>query len=256
MKKFVLKLVTISLMAILLLGTLACTYRAEGSVIQDVTFEVSCQDKENVKVTAKFYKTFAPETCDAILKNVKDGFYNDTALVMDKYGDYLVLGSFDYKNDKYVEKIYTGSSVKGEFKANGRESKLTAEAGSLVLLREPDTGKGEAKYNTGKASIAILLNETNMISNEYYCVFGKINKEALEVLQDLAEELLEDADGDIKLRYMGDRNSETDLLELDGNNLYKGGEEFFLNQEDTELKDINKVVYRSLPYLLKTTKAQ
>lgn len=242
MKKFVLKLITVSLMAILMLSLVACTYRAEGSVIQDVTFNVSCQDKEDIKVTAKLYKTFAPKTCDAILNNVKNGYYNDTALVMDKYGDFLVLGSFNYADGNYVEKVYTGNTVKGEFKANGRESKLTAKAGTLVLLREPDTGKGNAKYDTGKASIAIILRETTMLSNEFYCVFGKINDEALESLTDLTEELLKDADGDIKLRYMGDRNAETDLLEVDENNLYKGREEFYLNEEDTELKDINKVV--------------
>ena len=242
MKKLLLKLATISLITILALGTMACTYRAEGSVIQEVTFKVSCQDKEDINVTAKLYKTFAPKTCDAILDNIKDGFYNDSAVVVDKFANYLVLGSFDYTDSKYVEKIYTGSTVKGEFKANGRESKLTAAAGSLVLLREPDTGKGKAKYDSGKASIAILLEESNEISNEYFCVFGKIDSEALTALQELTADVIKDSDGDMRVRYIGDRNETTDLLELGENNLYKGGIEFYLNQDDSEIKDLNKAV--------------
>ncbi len=242
MKKIALKLITLCLTIVTLLSFSACTYRMDGSVIQDVTFKVSYLDEENqnvdIDVTANFYKTFAPKTCDHLLDYIKKGNYENTSLVMNKKGDYFVLGAFNYNDGAYEEIVYTGNTVDGEFKYNGWPERLKAEAGSLVLLREHDTGKA-SKYNTGKVSIAILLSDESTISNEYYTVFGKINTEALEKLQDLSEDVLKDDEGDIKIRYVGDRDEESDNLMVE-NGKYVGGVEFYLNASEMVLKDLNK----------------
>ena len=243
MKKLLLKLITCCLAVMVLASFTACTYRQDGSVIQDVTFKVSYLDDEeknvDIDVTASFYKTFAPETCDHLLKYVKDGYYENSSLVMNKDGNYFVLGAFNYNNGAYEEKAYTGNSVVGEFKYNGWTPRLKAEAGSLVLLREPDTGKGGSKYDSGKVYIAIILNEVSSISNQYYSVFGKINAEALEDLKEVSEDVLYDSEEDIKVRYIGDRDEETDNLTIE-NGKYVGGYEFYLNFNDKTLKDLDK----------------
>lgn len=243
MKKLLLKLITCCLAVMVLASFTACTYRKDGSVIQDVTFKVSYLDDEeknvDIDVTASFYKTFAPETCDHLLKYVKDGYYENSSLVMNKDGNYFVLGAFNYNNGAYEEKAYTGNSVVGEFKYNGWTPRLKAEAGSLVLLREPDTGKGGSKYDSGKVYIAIILNEVSSISNQYYSVFGKINAEALEDLKEVSEDVLYDSEEDIKVRYIGDRDEETDSLTIE-NGKYVGGYEFYLNFNDKTLKDLDK----------------
>ncbi len=240
MKKFILKIITLCLTAITILSLSACTYRKDGSVIQDVTFKVSYLNDENenvdIDVTASFYKTFAPKTCDHILNYV--GNYENTSLVMNKTGSYFVLGAFNYNEGAYEEIVYTGSSVDGEFKQNGWTPRLKAEAGSLVLLRDHDTGKAP-KYNTGKVSIAILLSEDSSLTNEYYTVFGKINAEALDSLKELGADVLEDDEGDVKLRYIGDRDEETDSLTVEGGK-YVGGVEFYLNPSESTLKDLDK----------------
>ncbi len=242
MKKLILKIITISLSIVTLLSFTACTYRKDGSVVQDVTFNVSYEldgEAENIGVTLSFYKTFAPKTCDHLLSYIKNGGYENTSLVMEKGGAYFVLGAFNYANGKYEEVIYSGDTVEGEFKSNGWNPRLKAEAGSLVLLREPDTGKGSPKYDTGKASIAIILEDTTL-TNQYYTVFGKIDGESLEELQELALDTLYDDENDILMRYIGDRNEDSDLLTVE-NNKYVGGLEYYLGYSSQEIKDLNKV---------------
>lgn len=244
MKKLLLKIITCCLAVAMLSSITACTYRKDGSVIQDVTFKVSYTDSEDknvdIDVTASFYKTFAPETCEHLLGYVKDGYYENSSLVMNKDGNYFVLGAFDYKDGAYEEKVYTGNMVVGEFKLNGWTPRLKAEAGSLVLLREPDTGKGNSsKYDSGKVSIAIILNEVSLISNQNFTVFGKIDAESLESLKELSEDVLYDTESDIKVRYIGDRDEETDKLTVE-NGKYVGGYEFYLNFNDKVLKDLDK----------------
>lgn len=243
MKKTLLKIITTALALTMLFSLTACTYRQEGSVCQDVDFTVNYENTESEKVsidvTATFYKTFAPKTSEHLLKLIKNGYYNDSALVFDKTGEYLVLGSFDYKDNAYVEKIYTGEPVKGEFEKAGFASKLEAKAGSLVLLREPDSKKAtSSRYNTGKASIAILLNDVSSLSNDVYCVFGKVNEDAVDAFLDMKGDLMEDEAGDIKVRYIGDRDDNDNLIVE--NNKYKNGKEFYIN--NGEYKELDKTV--------------
>ena len=237
MKKHLFKGVFFALILSLLFSMLGCTYRAEGSVIQEVDFTFVYEDdegeREDIDATLKLYKTFAPKTCDRILSLIKDGYYENTNVVTDKTGAYLVLGTFTMTEGEYQGLVYEGETLKGEFVNAGMQSRLKAETGSLVMLREPDTDKGAQKYDSAKASFAILLEPVDSISNEEYCVFGKIDSDDLEDLQEMRDELYKDADGDIPLKCIAERDENDELKVVDGK--YVGGFDFYLNFTNSEL---------------------
>ena len=244
MLKKIAKLLTALIVITTSLGAVACTYRAEGSVIQDVDFVVSYENSSaetvDIDVTLKLFKTFSPKTCEHLLKIFKDGFYNDTSAVFTDDGSLLVLGGFTYADGEYTEKIYDGTPVIGEFARVA--PKLPAAEGYLVMLREPDTDKFATKKNdTGKAMFAIVLDQTTLISPEKYTVFGRIEEDAYEDLVDMRDALLKDADGDIKARYLGDKDDETDTLIVE-NGKYVGGIEYYINSENKTIKNLDKTV--------------
>lgn len=240
-----LKSVIICLIMALSLNIVACTYTANGSVIQDVTFSVSYTNTDgedvNVDATLSLYKTFAPKTCDHLLQYMKDGFYNDTQVVFDEMGKYLILGAYDLNG----KDIITEKTVKGEFEQNGFQSRLKAEKGTLVLLREPDSGKGDKKYNTGKAVFAILLeDDIQGISNKFYTVFGKIDEESLEEFIDMRDDLYKDDDGFVKIKYVADRYDDEESDNYDDrkieNGAYVGGFEYYVNANDSTYFNLDK----------------
>lgn len=227
----------------LTLNIVGCTYVANGSVIQDVTYTVSYKNTDgeevNIDATLSLYKTYAEKTCDHVLDYIKDGFYDNTQIVFDEMGKYLILGAYDIDG----KDIITTKTVKGEFEQNGHQSHLKAEKGSLVLLREPDSGKGNEtskKYDSGKAVFAILLEDNIQgITNVFYTVFGKIAEEDLEEFIDMRDDLYKDGDGFVKMKYVADRNEETDERIIE-NGAYVGGFEYYINANDNTYYNSSK----------------
>ncbi len=209
MKKFVKALATIFVCVIAFSLTACTTYTKNGSVIQDVKFDVSYTvdgETTTVNTTLSLYKTFAPKTCDRIISLIEDGFYDNTALALSKQQDYIVIGGFDYDTD-YAQKSYTGEGLKGEFTSAGRESKLKVQIGALVMLREFDIEEGEAKYDTAKASFAIVLADTGTFTNDKFCVFGLMDMDSVGLLQDALVDNSVDEEGYCRARYVGDRTN-------------------------------------------------
>ena len=70
MKKFVKALATICVLVMAFSLTACTTYTKNGSVIQDVKFDVTYTvdgETTTVNSTLSLYKTFAPKTCDRII---------------------------------------------------------------------------------------------------------------------------------------------------------------------------------------------
>lgn len=217
MKKVLLKILPLAIIAVLMLTVTACTYTANGSVIRDVEAEFGYEKDGKAKTASgklSLYKTFAPKTYDRVLKLFKDGFYNDSAVTFDKNGTYAIIGAFDYK-DGYTDKSYD-KTVEGEFESNGFKGKLSLKAGALVMLREPDTGKGTTgKYDTAKATFAICLTDSpEGITAKNYTVFGMADEDLLKGLKTAKTDCYADADGYTECLYKGDRN-ESDVLTSD-----------------------------------------
>ena len=223
MKKNCLKLILIAVISVLTFSMSACTYRQDGSVIQDAKFEICYENTagEEVEITStlKLYKTFAPDTTDRIISLVKNKFYNNTQIVFDNSGSYLILGSYRMDNGEYKNIIAddeTYPSIRGEFDENGfvNAGKLSTQtAGTLVMLREPGDGKGTAsKYDSAKVTFAIILSATSTLPSNSYTAFGKIDEDSLEAFKTMKDDLYENANGYTHARYVGDRDETTDLL--------------------------------------------
>ncbi len=240
MKKNFLKLIIIALAFTFAFNIVGCDKTKDGSVIKEASLSINYLNSENEKVdinaTLTLYETFAPKTTSHLTKLFSDGYYDNSQAVFHNKGDYLILGSYKLNGDVYEDLMYSGNTVRGEFKQNGWEPKLKVQAGSLVMLRDPDNNVGESKYNTAKATFAIILNSSTTLSNKYYTVFGKIDDDSLEALNDMADEVCEDSDNYARLRYVGDRSEETGLLLKDENNAnkYKGTFECYANSKDSK----------------------
>lgn len=240
MKKNFLKLIILTLIASFAFNIVACDETRDGSVIKEASMSINYLNSENEKVdinaTLTLYETFAPKTTSHLVSLFSKGYYDNTQAVFHNKGDYLILGSYKLENDVYKDIIYNGNTVRGEFKQNGWEPKLKVQEGSLVMLRDPDNNVGESKYNTAKATFAIILNSSTTLSNKYYTVFGKIDDDSLEALNDMADQVVEDSDNYARLRYVGDRSEETGLLVVDENDStkYKGTFECYVNSKDSK----------------------
>lgn len=214
MKKVLLRILPLMIIAALMFTVTACTYTQNGSVIRDVEVEFGYEKDGEAKTASgklSLYKTFAPKTYNHVLKLFNDGFYKNSAVTFDKSGTYVIIGAFDY-SDGYVDKA-SEATVEGEFENNGFQGKLSLKAGALVMLREPDTGKGTTgKYDTAKATFAICLTDSpEGITAKNYTVFGMADEDLLNGLQTAKTDCYADADGYTECLYKGDRN-ESDVL--------------------------------------------
>lgn len=209
MKKSFLKVIAVAVMSALMLSFSGCTtYTKNGSEIQDIKFDVSYTidgETTTINSTLSLYKTFAPKTCDRVIDLIKNGFYEDSSLVLSKQQDYIVVGGFDFVNDDYAVKNYSGDNLEGEFTKAGHESKLSVKAGALVMLREFDSKSGGQKYDTAKASFAIILTDASTFTSDKFCVFGFIDEKSIELLQEALVENSANNEGYYKAKYMGDR---------------------------------------------------
>ena len=244
MKKFI-KALALAVVCVMMFSMTACTtYTKNGSVIQDVKFDVTYTvggETKTINSTLSLYKTFAPQTCDRVIELINNGFYNDTSLVLSKQQDYLVVGGFDF-NEDYVQKQYSGATLKGEFTSAGRESKLNVQAGSLVMLREFDSSVGGAKYDTAKATFAIVLGDTTTFDKDKFCVFGLIDSESVTLLQQaLIDNVMYD-EKYMRVRYVGDRNDNGVLTSENAFEYYYDGSDYFnlVEGEYSEMERANE----------------
>ena len=252
MKKNIFKLILITLISVLAISMVGCTYRADGSVIQDVKFEVSYENASGeaveIESTLKLYKTFAPKTTEHIINLVKDKFYNDTQVVFDNTGSYLILGSYTMDNGKYKDLIYNEEDfeLNGEFKKNGfdNQGKLNTQTeGTLVMLREPDSKKGGPKYDSAKATFAIILSSASSLPSDSYTAFGKIDEDSLAKFKTMKEDLFEDANGYTHARYVGDRDETTDLRKIENGAYVNSYEYYELDGSAYSIVDKSKLKY-------------
>ena len=240
MKKPLIKLIAVSIITALTMALTSCTYIANGSVIQDVDFQISYQVGEEtttINSTLSLYKTFAPETTDRIEKLVKNGFYNNTALTLSKQQDYVIVGGYTYNADYEVKPCSEGD-LRGEFTYGGFQARNKLRPGALVMLRDFDDevvdgeGVNSSKYLSAKGAFAIVLTDSNTVfSKDTFCIFGYIDDDSLATLQEALIDNCADEKGYYKMRYLGDR--------VDGNQTYANSFDYYFDSNNDYFKEVN-----------------
>ena len=232
MKKFSLKLMAIALISVLCLSFGGCKETIDGSVVKRADLIISYAvdgETQNVESTLTLYETFAPKTTERVLSLIESGYYNDTVITLSKSQDYAIIGGYTFGED-YAVKSYD-ETVKGEFTKNGLRSELTVRAGALVMLRDFDDDDGASKYDSAKASFAIVLSDNGTFNSSEYCVFGYIDSDSLTALQEAFQDNSKDENAYLRKRYLGTREN--------GVQTFENGFDYFENEDGAYLKDVD-----------------
>ncbi len=189
MKRFI-KFICTAMVAVLSLG--ACLTLVACEDIKTLSVKVSVYDtsaKANVEkeIEIDLYRHLAPDTVDAIVSYVEQGYYNDLlfykSAASEKHPNQVMIG--DYIFSEGAVKEYTQDYVKaieGEFeKAGVSGSNLSNVKGSVGLWRTWENGdtykqNGGNAYNSGKATMFIPTQNITGYDG-YFCVFGQIDLE-------------------------------------------------------------------------------
>lgn len=145
-------------------------------------------DDEDVTFDIDLYRHLAPNTVDAVLAHVNNGYYDDTFFYTDEATGYNVIFVGDLKFDadgNVVQNLIDGklpSQIYGEFEANGvKGSDLLNEKGSIGLYRS--YYKNDLSYDasstardSGRATW-FMPQVSSKAYDGYYCVFGKYDVE-------------------------------------------------------------------------------
>ncbi|MBR6737462.1 MAG: peptidylprolyl isomerase [Clostridia bacterium] len=229
MKKAITKIVTTIILFALTFTLAGCPYTANGSVIQDVSFTIAYEDADgaqSINATLSLYKTFAPETTKKLIKYFKEDVYENSAIVLTKSQDCAVLGEYNVSNGEY-QRINDANfeTIKGEFTNNGWKTKNAIKTGALIMLRDADTSTTtSSRYDTAKIKFAVVLSANyEVFSAADYCVFGYMDTESVEALREALQDNAIDEDGNVKLRYAGDRVNDAQT--------YENGFDYFVNDD-------------------------
>jgi cyclophilin family peptidyl-prolyl cis-trans isomerase len=187
MKRFI-KFICTALVAIL--SSAICLSLVACEDITSLSVTVSIYDKDaskNVEQTIEIdlYRHLAPDTVDAILSYVEQGYYNDLLFYKnadsEAYTSQVMVGDYAFVNgaiNAYTQDYV--SPIDGEFeKAGVTGSNLLNIKGAVGLWR--DWNKGDTykqnssnSYNSGKATW--YMPTTNLTGYDgYFCMFGQID---------------------------------------------------------------------------------
>lgn len=187
MKKIISFFVSILLIAALSVSLVGCSEIENGSKIQRMNMVLEYLDaEENTVVTKtvqlKLYLNYAPETTAHFMKLAEEGYY-DGVCISNIQSSWLEFGGYTYDGDDFVEKEYTGSTIKGEFAKNGWSGNLlTSSTGALIMKHDyPSDTDTEPVYNTAKATVVIALGSVSTFESSKYCVFGMVCNENSEL---------------------------------------------------------------------------
>ncbi len=176
---------TVVILLALLMSLSICVFGAGCEDIKTLNVKVSVYDIDNSKFTEKefeieLYRHLAPETVDAIIGYVKEGYYNDAIFYVDKnYDNQIMLGDLTYNNGTVTQKE-SKSQVIGEFDLAGvKGSDLTNTLGSVGLwrsFRAKGSYANSTCLDTGRQTIYFPLSDISSY-NGNFCVFGKFDED-------------------------------------------------------------------------------
>ncbi len=137
-------------------------------------------ETEEVTLTLDLYRHFAPQTVDAIIEYVQDGYYDNAIFYqLSDYSGQIMFGDLKY-SDGVVTKNALMPTIDGEF-ANGMTegSTLVNKKGSVGLWRtwnahDGNYNRSSTNTDSGRATWFIPT-ETKTSYNGWFCVFAQID---------------------------------------------------------------------------------
>ncbi len=188
-KKFVMLLTLIMLVV-------SCAFTTGCADIKTLEVKVRIYDFENSKVlegddyvlSIDLYRHLAPNTVDAIIDLVEDGYYDNAFFYQQSEIAYdssnslkkILVGNFKYENDKIVEQV--APHIEGEFERAGTVgNNLVNNKGFIGLSRsayESDNNYNTTSnaHNSGRGTLYMPIEEISSY-NGHFCVFGKFDVE-------------------------------------------------------------------------------
>ena len=214
MKRFI-KFICTALVAVI--SSALCLTMVACEDITTLSLTVSIYDKDaskNVEQTIEIdlYRHLAPDTVDAILSYVEQGYYNDLIFYKfaesENYSSQIMIGDYTFADGavKAYEKDYV-NEIDGEFeKAGVSGSDLMNVKGAVGLWRTWEKGdsykqNGSNSYNNGKATW-YMPTENLTGYDGYFCVFGQIDLDDEDTATALADLIALFNDSDLYTTYV------------------------------------------------------
>ena len=181
-KNFV-RLLAIVLMAVACLSFVGCKDVRHATLNVSYYDNVASQEKE-IAFSLDLYRNFAPETVDAMLSYIKDGYYDGcifyktaTESNVLKVGDLKMVDGQIVKND--IKPTIDGEFENGKVKGSNLQNKK----GSIGLWRSWTEHDGNhmtsTSTDTGRSTWFMPLTDSPISTYEgWFCVFAQINLDA------------------------------------------------------------------------------
>ncbi len=152
---------------------------------------------ETYTMSIDLYRHLAPTTVDAIVKYVKEGYYNNKVFYKNaSYNNQIMIGDLVFtagETENLGFSLDEKPTIEGEFKYGGTTgSNLTAKKGSIGLWRSwfaQDEGYSDNRNATDTGSATWFIPTQSISSyNDYFCIFAQYdvnnsgNSDALSAL--------------------------------------------------------------------------
>lgn len=216
LKKFIINIVAVVMLVVSSLCFTAC----EDIVKLEVKFDIYNYDTEAMysaedsTMTVELYRHLAPQTVDAIKKNVENKDYDN--MLVYKFADInktqYMMGDLKYDQNGNIQKVIL-PEIYGEFEKNGVSgSNLKVERGSIGVWRSYyacDSGliTSSNARNSGRGTWFMPTSANNSLEGKV-CIFGKVDLTDTVVsnLFDAIAEIFDSADNYVnyEIYYTGE----------------------------------------------------
>jgi len=181
--KILVRALVLVLMAVACLSSVACKDIRNVKLTVSYYDDSASQQKE-IELSVDFYREFAPETVDAMLSYIEDGYFDgcifyktETESNVLKVGDLKMVDGQIVKND--IKPTIDGEFENGKVKGSNLQNKK----GSIGLWRSWTEHDGNfmtsTSTDTGRSTWFMPLTESPIASYEgWFCIFAQIDLEA------------------------------------------------------------------------------
>ncbi len=214
----------VNLMAVIMLSVACFSLVGCGGDVVKVELQLeiynyadsTTYDKEDTKLTIELYRHLAPDTVNAIIGYIQDGYY-DNAIFYGYESNKIMVGDLKMNDAGDIYQNELMPTVDGEFEAGSvKGSDLKVKEGSIALWRtwyECDSYSITKNQDTGRATWFMPTTELSSYQ-DYFCVFAVIDleNEANNTTWEYIKTAINDNSESYQVYYTGEYNSDDSVL--------------------------------------------